>query len=168
MESCSHQADGYRSHQFLETLSRLYLEPDLFIPCVLLNTETLPAPARASGEVDSRSAILASSEWTPQKTFSIYTKDYQTMAEVRMRFTPERLEKLRQLVNVDQGEEQIRENSQISRLDAVSSYIACLVTHCDNSEAPIEFVRNNYNVSLSLSNFQASYDSLASYHMLTD
>lgn len=70
------------------------------------------------------------------------------MAEVRMRFTPERLKKLRQLVNLDQGEGENRANTQISRLDAVSSYISCLVTHCDNSVAPIEFVRNNYNVSL--------------------
>ncbi|KAF8322662.1 hypothetical protein DL93DRAFT_2093245 [Clavulina sp. PMI_390] len=80
----------------------------------------------------------------PGKAFTRYVQDFNTMSEVRLKLRPERLERLRELAQDEESGDS--SGVKISRQDAVSSYVACLVTHC-NASSPIEVVRNNYNDS---------------------
>lgn len=69
------------------------------------------------------------------------------MSEVRFRISQERMDKLRILASRKDSPEQAPYDQTISRQDAISAYIARLLTYKCEQSAPISFIRNNFNVS---------------------
>lgn len=100
-------------------------------------------------ESQSGPSFWTSRRFSPKDGFAKYARDFKVMSEVRIRIPPERMNKLRKLASGKGHPGQAPYDQTVSRQDAISAYVACLLTHICEKSAPITFIRNNFNVSRS-------------------
>jgi hypothetical protein len=110
-----------------------------------------PTTRYSPDESQSGSSFWNSSRCSPKEAFAKYGGDFKSMSHVRFRISPERMDKLRELANRNNntGTGQALRDQMISRQDAISAYIARLLTCKCEKSAPISLIRNNFNVSQS-------------------
>lgn len=142
------KADGHRGHQFLATLSSMYQGVHPSDPRSYPTPEP-PTTQYSPDESQSGASFWNSSRCSPKEAFAKYGRDFKSMSHVRFRISPERMDKLHEIANRNNSTGQALRDQMISRQDAISAYVARLLTCKCEKSAPISLIRNNFNVSQS-------------------